>query len=97
MNPLYRVWWRFMMDLRPMVRFTAERLPKLAPWGVRIRIVLHWIIGNPIQVVAVLNGLAAWRVSNIDVRLIAGLVASAFILMELYHRLGSRSGGSLIG
>ena len=24
MNPLYRAWWRMLMDLRPLVRFLAE-------------------------------------------------------------------------
>ncbi|MEM9655618.1 MAG: hypothetical protein AAGA65_26265 [Actinomycetota bacterium] len=58
MNPLYRAWWRMLMDLRPLVRFLAERFPKLAPWTIRLRSTLHlaigpgergglWIVGTP--------------------------------------------------
>ena len=56
MNPIYRGWWRLLMDLRPMVRYLAERFPKLAPWGVRLTgRVLHRLVGNPVQVLVVLG------------------------------------------
>ena len=97
MNPLYRVWWRFLMDLRPMVRFLAERLPKLAPWGVRLRVVFHWIVGNPVQALAIFDGFLLWQVTDIDGRLIAATAALLCLAMEIYHRVAFRSGGLLVG
>ena len=82
MNPLYRVWWRFLMDLRPMVRFAAERLPKLAPWGVRLRVVLHWIAGNPIQALAILDGYLVWFAFDVEARWVAATVATVLALLE---------------
>ena len=48
------------MDLRPFVRFLAERFPKLAPWAVRLRSLLHLLVGNPIQTLAGLDALLLW-------------------------------------
>ncbi len=31
MNPIYRIWWRLLMDLRPITRYSAERLPPSRP------------------------------------------------------------------
>lgn len=50
MNPVYRVWWRALMDLRHVVRFLAERFPHLAGPAVRIRSLLHLVVGNIAQV-----------------------------------------------
>lgn len=97
MNPVYRVWWRLLMDLRPLVRFTAERLPKLAPWAVRVRIVLHWIVGTPVQAVALVSGLTVWISTDLPGRLVLLAVAVVFLMMELYHLLAFQAGGLLVG
>ncbi len=64
MNPVYRMWWRFLMDLRPLVRFLAERFPHLAAPAVRARTVAHFIIGNPTQVLASTYGQAIWYLTG---------------------------------
>lgn len=97
MNPLYRMWWRFLMDLRPMVRFLAERLPKLAPWSVRLRVVLHRIAGNPIQTLAIVDGFVVWHFLEIEFRWVAAAVTAVLALMEIYHRMALRTGGALVG
>lgn len=97
MNGIYRVWWRLLMDLRPLVRYMAERFPRVAPWCVRLRIVLHWFVGNPIQTLAVVNGFVVWRTVEVGWRWPFLAVAAVFGLMEVYHRLGFASGGVLVG
>ncbi len=97
MNPLYRVWWRLLMDLRPTVRYLAERLPKLAPWAVRLRVVLHTIVGHPIQSVAVFDGLLLWKLFGWPGRPVLAGVLALVVVMEIYHRVGFKSGGWLIG
>ena len=97
MTPLYRVWWRFLMDLRPLVRYSAERLPKVAPWGVRVRVLLHWMVGNPIQTLAAVDGYLIWRTTDIGGRWILAVVAGVWLLMEIYHRFAFTAGGMLVG
>jgi hypothetical protein len=97
MNPMYRVWWRFLMDLRSTVRYLAERFPKVAPWGVRLRSVLHLAIGNPIQAVGLLDCVLLWRAYDIEFRWLGVGFAVLCAVVEIYHRLAFRSGGVLVG
>ena len=64
MNPLYRMWWRFLMDLRPVTRFVAERLPHLAAPSVRSRTVLHLIVGNVVQTFVAIYGFVVWSLTG---------------------------------
>ena len=64
MNPLYRIWWRLLMDLRPITRYTAERLPRFAPAAVRLRTLAHFATGNVLQVLVSVYGLAVWTATN---------------------------------
>ena len=92
MNPLYRVWWRFLMDLRPLVRFAAERFPKLAPWAVRARSVAHWLVGNPIQTLAAVDGLLVWRYFDVPLRWVLVAFGVVCVFVEVAHRVCFRSG-----
>ena len=65
MNVLRLVWWRFLMDLRPVVRFLAERFPRWAGPAVRMRTLLHLLVGNLIQVGASVCGLAIWKLLGV--------------------------------
>ena len=86
MNPLYRMWWRFLMDLRPLTRYLAERFPHLAAPAVRTRTVVHLLVGNVVQVLVSLYGLTVWA-------LIDGLWwgfaswLSAAIAVEMVHHV----------
>ncbi len=60
MNPIRLIWWRFLMDLRPLTRFGAERFPHLSPAMIRFRAVAHLVIGNPLNVLAVAYGWIIW-------------------------------------
>lgn len=97
MNPLYRVWWRFLMDLRPMVRYMAERFPKATPWFVRLRSVLHIAIGNPIQTLGVAGSVWSWLSFGVEFRRAAAGLITLCVLIEVYHFVFFRSGGWLIG
>ena len=96
MNPAYRAWWRFLMDLRPMLRFFAERFPRLAPWAVRIRAVLHWLVGNPIQTVAASAAGYVWWLGLLPGSWFVGLVLVVQALVSTYCRVRFRRGGWLI-
>ena len=96
MHWLYRGWWRFLMDLRPMVRFLAERFPELAPWMVRLRAVLHLLVGNPIQTLAAVDGLVLWRWVGWPGRWLLLAFVAACGLVEVHHRVCYRSGDWLI-
>ena len=76
MNPIYRAWWRMLMDLRPLVRFSAERFPKLAPWTIRLRSALHLAIGNPIQTLAGVDVLVHRRARDEAAGPVAGHVVA---------------------
>ncbi len=60
MNPIYRIWWRLLMDLRPLARYGAERLPRFAPAAVRLRTLAHFAVGNVLQVLVSVYGLVVW-------------------------------------
>ena len=64
MNGLYRIWWRVLMDLRPFVRYGAERFPLLAPIAVRARTLAHLLVGNIVQVVVSVYGLIVWNLAS---------------------------------
>ncbi|MGH1493655.1 MAG: hypothetical protein ACRBK7_30375 [Acidimicrobiales bacterium] len=96
MNPLYRMWWRFLMDLRPLVRFLAERFPRLAAPSVRLRLLLHWIVGNPIHSLALVDGFMVWHFFDIRLRWIALAIAVFFVLVEIYHRANFAAGTWMI-
>ncbi len=97
MHPLYRAWWRALMDLRPLVRYLAERFPKVAPLAVRLRSVLHALVGNPLQALAAVDAVLLWHVFDLPGRwLLVGFVLVCLFL-EVAHRRGFRSGSWLTG
>ena len=97
MNPLYRAWWRALMDLRPLLRFVAERFPKLAPWAIRARSLVHLLVGNPIQTLTGVDALLLWLMLAWPARpLLVGFVL-VVIIVEIAHRVFYRSGCWLIG
>ena len=97
MGFLYRGWWRFLMDLRPLVRFLAERFPKLAPWALRLRSALHVLVGNPVQALAGGDALLLWRVVGWSGRWLLAAFVAVCLLVEVTHRVCYRSGSWLIG
>ncbi len=97
MNPVYRVWWRFLMDLRPTVRYLAERFPKVAPWGVRLRSAVHLAIGNPIQTLAAVDCVLLWLKFDIEFRWLGLGLLAVCAVAELHHRVFFGSGGWLVG
>jgi len=96
-NPLYRAWWRMLMDLRPVVRFLAERFPKLAPWTVRFRSVLHLAVGNPLQTLVGADVLLLWLLFDLPVRWLIATFVVVCVLVEVAHRIGYRTGCWLTG
>ena len=62
MRSLYQIWWRLLMDLRPVVRYGAERLPRLAPIAVRLRSMAHFAAGSPLQLVVSVYATTGWAV-----------------------------------
>ena len=89
---MYRVWWRCLMDLRPVVRYSAERFPRLAPSAVRLRSLLHLLAGNPIQVVAAIYVVAFVRL-GLRFRWAFVLWLAVWMLVELGHQVAlSRAG-----
>ena len=96
MHPLYRVWWRFLMDLRPMVRYFAERFPRFAPWGVRFRVVLHWLIGNPVQTAVGFVAGYAWSKDWLPGWWLLGLLVVVQVVISMYCRVRFRHGDWLI-
>ena len=97
MHPLYRAWWQALMDLRPLVRFLAERFPKVAPWAIRLRSVGHVLIGNPLQTLVGVDALLLWHLAGWPARPLAIVVALVFVGLEVGHRASYRSGGWWIG
>ena len=83
MNPAYRAWWRALMDLRPLVRFLAERFPRLAPWGVRLRSVLHGMVGNLLQSVLGVEVLVLWLVAGWPGRWLLGVFVAVCVVLEV--------------
>ncbi len=97
MNPMYRAWWRALMDLRPLLRFLAERLPKLVPWTIRARSLAHLFVGNPIQTLAGLDAASLGLVLGWPARpLLIGFIGVVFVV-EITHRVFYRSRCWLIG
>lgn len=97
MNPLYRAWWRTLMDLRPLLRFLAERFPKLAPWAIRLRSALHLAVGNPIQVLAGMDAVLLWLLLGWPLRRVGIGFLAVCLVVEVAHRLGLRQGLWLSG
>ena len=97
MNPLYRLWWQFLMELQPIVRFGAERLPHLAPWGVRTRTALHLVVGNPVQILATIAGLLVWPPTGIPLRWLWLTLTAVYIGSLVWHRIRFAQGGWLVG
>ena len=97
MHPAYRAWWRALMDLRPMVRYLAERFPKLAPWGIRVRVVLHGMVGNPLQTVLGAEVLTLWLMAGWPWRWLLGVFVTVSLVLEVTHRVFYRHGHWLIG
>ncbi len=79
MSTIYRIWWRCLMDLRPLVRYLAERFPHLAAPAVRTRTVAHFIVGNPLQAMASIYGLVVWSTAGFGWGFVAWLTAAVAI------------------
>ena len=92
MHSVHRAWWRALMDLRPLVRFLAERFPKLAPWAIRLRSVLHLAVGNPIQALAFVDVVLLWWLRGWPTRWLAVGFLVVCLVVEVAHRLGIRHG-----
>ena len=69
----------------------AERFPRLAPVGIRVRWLLHVLVGNPVHTVAAIV-VAVWF------RSVPGLIAFVIVagLVELWIRIRFESGGWLV-
>ena len=97
MNPLYRIWWRTLMDLRPITRFLAERFPWSRSPAVRLRSLAHLLVGNPLQTLALTAAIVAWWTGGLSFRVAAGLSLASVLLYETWHRLAYADGGWLVG
>ena len=80
------------MDLRPVVRFLAERFPRLAPWAIRLRSGLHIATGNPIQTLAGIDAVLLWLVVGWPFRWVGSAFVVICVVAEMAHRLGLRHG-----
>lgn len=78
MGPMRLVWWRYLMDLRPIVRYVGERSRLLQRLAVRTRVVAHLLVGNPHQLIIAAYGLAVWDAYD---SLIAGFLAWASMVV----------------
>ncbi len=92
MNPFYEWWWRALMDLRPIVRYMAERLPRLASKAVRFRSLLHLLAGNPVQVLIAWSSIVA-LVVGAEFRFAAGGCVLAWLIVEAVHQVALVRGG----
>lgn len=90
-SPINEWWWQLLMDLRPKIRFFAERLPRLAIKAVRLRSVLHALAGNPTQVaisyVGAVIGLATQS------KVVVATSATLLIGSEIAHHVAFNRGG----
>ena len=91
MSTIYRIWWRCLMDLRPLVRYLAERFPHLAAPAVRTRTVAHFIVGNPLQAMASIYGFIIWSIAGFGWGLVAWL--SAALAIEAVFQVVRARGG----
>ena len=92
MGQLRLIWWRFLMDLRPLLRFSAERFPRLSSPGVRIRALAHLAIGNPFHVLVMFYGSAVWAIGeSYQLALVAWCAGLA--LVEISFQLVRLLGG----
>lgn len=92
MNMAHRMWWRALMDLRPIIRFLAERFPKLAPVAVRLRTLAHVTVGNPVQTILLAIALRLWAEHLVSFRVVGGVAALLFVSLEIWHRRGFETG-----
>lgn len=66
------------MDLRPVVRYVANRSWFLRKLGVRFRLLAHLLVGNPHQLIIAFYGLAVWDFYN---SILAALAAWASMVV----------------
>ena len=91
MNLLYRIWWRCLMDLRPVARYSAERFPHAAAPALRMRAVAHLVVGNPLQALASSYGVGVWAIAGFWWGFVAWLTAA--IAVELVFQVIRERGG----
>lgn len=96
-NPVYELWWRTSMDARGLLRFVAERFRFVAPVGVRLRWLLHLMVGNPIQVAGLVSAMAAWRTGAVPFRVALLVWFLSWALVEVHHRLAFGCGSWMVG
>ena len=96
MGLLYSGWWRALTDLRPLVRFLAERFPKGAPFAIRLRSIAHLLVGNPVQAGAGFGGLALSILADISFRWLTLGFGVVCIMVEIFHRVRYKDGSSLV-
>lgn len=95
MNPLQVFCWRVLGDLRPIVRYSAERFPSWAPRGLRARTLAHLAAGNPVHTLAVIDAIWACLLFELPVRWLALAVVVAWALAEAHFWLQRGSGDRL--
>lgn len=64
MNVVRLGWWRLLMDLRPMIRFLAERFPRWASPAVRTRTLMHLAVGNLLHLAVSVYGIIIWSAAG---------------------------------
>ena len=94
MNSLYRIWWRCLMDLRPMTRYLAERFPHTAAPVLRMRTVAHLVVGNLLQVLASSYGIVVWTMAGFWWGFTAWLTAA--VAVESVFQVIRERGGPLV-
>ena len=92
MNVMYRMWWRALMDTRPLFRYLAERFPKAAPWAIRARTAAHICVGHPTPAVLTVLVLVAWR-AGLPFRPVVAVAVAVWLVVEAVHRWRFESGG----
>ena len=92
MNPIYRIWWRILMDLRPVVRYLAERFPHLSPPAVRMRSLAHFLVGSPAQVVVSAYALTVWSLAGSFKWGFAAWLSSAVAVELVFQFVRARGG-----
>ena len=95
MNLIRLAWWRFLMDMRPMVRFLAERFPRWASRAVRARTLVHLAVGNLLQVGATAIGLVIWLAADFQWGFVAW-AAAAVAVEAVLQVTRARGGHSLL-
>ena len=80
------------MDLRPLVRYLADRFPHLAAPTVRLRSLAHFVVGSPAQVLVSVYATAVWSLVG-SFRWGFGAWLTAAVAVELVFQFVRARGG----